>query len=138
MNSKPEPNWHPIESLSMIANLIDGQLADVKEQYATLLEARSKPHVLNDAIVERTIKVYTEQLDFTWVFEKQLSKWKNEERLIPDQQTEIDRLLDQMKILNKVLVDILALSEELKLGTIEKVLAKSDLELGIEFLQRNF
>jgi len=29
---------------------------------------------------------------------------------------------------------ILSLAEELKEGTIEKVLAKSDLELGLEFL----
>ncbi len=38
--------------------------------------------------------------------------------------------------MHTVLTDILALANELKHGTIEKVLAKSDLEMGIEALLR--
>ncbi|HEY5562212.1 MAG TPA: hypothetical protein VIK72_10745 [Clostridiaceae bacterium] len=34
--------------------------------------------------------------------------------------------------------DILVLAEELKMGTIEKVMEKSDLKLGIESLENNF
>ena len=138
MNNKPQPNWQPIKNIPMIANLIDSQLTDAKEQYTTLLEARNKPHVLNDSIVQRTINVYTEQLDFTQVFEKQLLKWEKEEYLTPIQQTEICRLQDQVKHSYKTLTDILALSEELEMGTIEKVMEKSDLELGIESLKKYF
>ena len=103
-----------------------------------LSKARSKPYVLNDSIVQRTIKVYTEQLDFTQVFEKQLLKWEKEEYLKPIQQTEICRLQEQVKQSYKTLTDILALAEELKMGTIEKVMEKSDLELGIESLKKYF
>jgi 6-pyruvoyl-tetrahydropterin synthase len=138
MNNKLQPNWQPIKNMSMIANLIDSQLTDAKEQYITLSEARNKPYVLNDSIVQRTIKVYTEQLDFTQVFEKQLLKWKNEEYLKPIQQIEICRLQEQVKQSYKTLTDILDLSEELKSGTIEKVMEKSDLELGIESLKKYF
>jgi hypothetical protein len=49
---------------------------------------------------------------------------------------ELDRLEGQLERLRKVLSDILALAEELQQGTIERVLAKSDLELGIEALLR--
>jgi len=42
----------------------------------------------------------------------------------------------QIERLRKVLGDILVLVEELRQGTIERVLAKSDLELGIEALMR--
>jgi hypothetical protein len=38
--------------------------------------------------------------------------------------------------LRAVLTNILALAEEIKQGTIEQVLAKSDLELGLEALLR--
>ncbi|HDR4885375.1 TPA: hypothetical protein QCR18_004655 [Bacillus cereus] len=131
-----QPNWQPIQNLPIIANLIDGQSSDAKEQYVNLLEAISKPHVLNDAIIQRTIHVYTEQLEFVWIFEEQLSKWKKEERLTPIEQSEIERLQGQVQQLHSILTDILTITEKLKDGTYEKVMAKSDLQLGIESLQK--
>ncbi|PFK27579.1 hypothetical protein [Bacillus cereus] len=130
------PNWQPIQNLPTIANLIDGQSSDAKEQYINLLEARNKPHVLNDAIIQRTIRVYTEQLEFVWIFKEQLSKWIKEERLTPVEQSEIERLQGQVQQLHHTLTDILTLTEELKEGTYEKVMEKSDLQLGIESLQK--
>jgi len=41
-----------------------------------------------------------------------------------------------MAALHKVVDDILALAEELGRGTIETVLAKDDMDLGLEMLQR--
>ncbi|PGH82592.1 hypothetical protein CN899_16485 [Bacillus thuringiensis] len=131
-----QPNWQPIQNLPIIANLIDGQSSDAKEQYVNLLETLSKPHVLNDAIIQRTIHVYTEQLEFVWIFEEQLSKWKKEDRLTPIEQSEIERLQGQVQQLHSILTDILAITEKLKDGTYEKVMAKSDLQLGIESLQK--
>jgi uncharacterized protein Smg (DUF494 family) len=49
---------------------------------------------------------------------------------------EIDRLSVQLEQLRVVLTNILVLADELKEGTIDKVLAKNDLELGIEVLLR--
>lgn len=63
-----QSNWQPIQNLPIIANLIDGQSSDAKEQYVNLLEALSKSHVLNDTIIQRTIHVYTEQLGVSWGF----------------------------------------------------------------------
>ncbi|PEW58134.1 hypothetical protein CN448_31610 [Bacillus cereus] len=131
-----QPNWQPIQNLPIIANLIDGQSSDAKEQYINLLEARNKPHVLDDATIQRTIRVYTEQLEFVWIFEEQLSKWIKEEHLIPIEQSEIERLQGQVQQLHHTLTDILALTEKLKEGTYEKVMKKSDLQLEIESLQR--
>lgn len=131
-----QPNWQPIQNLPIIANLIDGQSSDAKEQYINLLESRNKPHVLDDATIQRTIRVYTEQLEFVWIFKEQLSKWIKEERLTPIEQSEIERLQGQVQQLHHTLTDILALTEKLKEGTYEKVMKKSDLQLGIESLQR--
>lgn len=137
MNNKPQPIWHSIESMPILAGLIDGELIEVKEQYSNLLKARNRPYVLNDAIVQRTINVFTEQFDYIWVFEAQLLKWKEEEPLTPIQQKEVDRLQEKLKELSKSLTDLLALAEELKTGTIEKVMGKSDLELGLEYLKNS-
>ncbi|WP_410991127.1 hypothetical protein [Bacillus cereus] len=131
-----QPNWQPIQNLPIITNLIDGQSSDAKEQYINLLESRNKPHVLDDATIQRTIRVYTEQLEFVWIFKEQLSKWIKEERLTPIEQSEIERLQGQVQQLHHTLTDILTLTEELKEGTYEKVMEKSDLQLGIESLQK--
>jgi signal transduction histidine kinase len=115
--------------------MIDGELADGQEHYATLLAVRDRPYVLDDATVERSIKLHTEQRDFLGVFAEQLARWRNE-RPTDTQRRELDRLEGQLERLRKVLNAILKLAEELKQGTIERVLAKSDLELGLEALLR--
>ena len=61
MADDPAPNWQPITALPLIASLIDGELADGQEHYATLLSVRDRPYVLDDATVERSIKLHTEQ-----------------------------------------------------------------------------
>lgn len=134
MNGHPKLNWQPLSRLPMIASLIEGQLGDATDQLKTLSEARHKPYVLDAAIVARIIKVYTEQSEFTWVFEEQLAKWQQEERLTPFQELEIKRLQGQVEQWKQLLRIILELAEVLKNGSIEKVLARDDLELGIEAL----
>jgi hypothetical protein len=49
-------------------------------------------------------------------------------------QREIERLTDQLSALRQVLTLCLALVDEMKDGTIDKILAKDDVELAIEFL----
>ena len=135
MANDPLPHWQPLAALPLIASLIDGELADGQEHHATLLAVRDRPYVLDDATVERSIKLHAEQRDFLGVFAEQLARWRNEQPSSA-QRRELDRLEGQLERLRKVLGDILALAEELKQGTIERVLAKSDLELGLEALLR--
>ena len=133
MADDPVPNWQPLTAIPLIASLIDGELADGQEHHATLLSVRDRPYVLDDATVERSIRLHTEQRDFLWVFAEQLARWRNEQPSSA-QRRELDRLEGQLERLRMVLTDILELAEELKQGTIERVLAKSDQELGLEAL----
>ena len=135
MADDPAPHWQPLTALPLIASLIDGELADGQEHHATLLSMRDRPHVLDDATIERSLKLHTEQRDFLGVFAEQLARWRNEQPSSA-QRRELDRLEGQLERLRKVLSHILALAEELQQGTIERVLAKSDLELGLEALLR--
>ncbi len=76
---------------------------------------------------------------FTDSFLVQLfSNPQQEETLTIANQKEIDRLQVQVELWKKGLTDILTLAEELKMGTIEKVMQTSDLELGIEYLKKFF
>jgi hypothetical protein len=128
------PNWQPISMLPVIVELIDGELADAEEHHGTLQQALGRPHVFDDATVQRSIKLHTEQLEFLWVFREQLDRWRGAGPA-PREREEIARLSLQLGRLHTLLTTILALAGELKEGTIEKVLAKSDLELGVEVLQ---
>ncbi|WP_404452706.1 hypothetical protein LG329_00960 [Virgibacillus necropolis] len=130
----PEPNWQPIRHLPMIAKMIDGQLEHAQEQYLNLLEARSTPHVLDDDTVHSVIQSYTEQLESVPIYEKQLERWQTE--ATPDQQREIQLLQKQVRKWKQVITDILDLADELKEGTSEKVMSKSDLELGIQSFKK--
>ena len=69
-------------------------------QLLKLRRLTSKPYVLNDSIVQRTIKVYTEQLDFTQVFEKQLLKWEKEEYLFAIAKPLVHKLSGSSKLLS--------------------------------------
>jgi hypothetical protein len=114
------PQWQPIERLPLVASHIDGMLESATEQYETLQLAKPKPFVLDDYTVGRVIDVFTTQQGDLWLFDEQLRRW--------------ERLAGQMLQLHEVIAAILRLAHELKERTIEKVLAKSDVELGLEML----
>ena len=52
-----------------------------------------------------------------------------------DQRNEVARLEKQVEKLQTVMNDILSLASELKEHTIDRILEKDDLELGIEILK---
>ncbi|MBV8054328.1 MAG: hypothetical protein JO071_03705 [Deltaproteobacteria bacterium] len=130
---RPKVNWQPISALPLIGSMIDGLLDEAEQQYETLRFCRGQPHVLDDYTVGRVIKVYTEQADDVRVYAEQLSRWSGL-NLAPSQRREVDRLSEQIPRIRERISAILALATELKGGTIETVLGKSDLEVGLEFL----
>ncbi len=81
------------------------------------------------------IAVYSRQHNALWLYDEQLKRWAALS-LTAAQRQEVTRLTGQMERLHAVLTAILTLADKLKEGTIEEVLAKSDLELGIETLRR--
>lgn len=129
--------WQPISQLLLIAKHIDGMLEAATENYETLQEARPKPHVLDNFTVQRVVGVFTTQQNDVWLFDEQLRRWKVGQ-LTDTQHKEIGRLIGQMAKLRQVITDILHLADELKEGTIEKQLAKSDAQLGLELPMRRF
>ncbi len=133
MAQGPTPQWQPIGKLPVIAYAIDGMLESAEEQYPTLEEAWPTPHVLDDYTVGRVVKVYTEQRDDLWLYEEQLRRW-SAQALTAAQRREVERLTGQLGRLRAVIDKTLALADELGRGTIEKMLAKDDMEVGLEFL----
>jgi hypothetical protein len=108
-------------------------LEEAEQQYENLQSCRPQPHVLDDYTVGRVIKVYTDQVGDVGLYAEQLSRWSGL-NLTPSQRREVARLSKQIPRIRERIRAILALAEELKGGTIETVLGKSDLEVGLEFL----
>ena len=133
MTGRGEPRHQPIGMLPTLARLIDEGLADTSEQYATLLEARPKPWVLDDALINRSKRVNGEALAWCGVYDQQLKRWLGQ-RLTLAQRREVVRLQGVQRDQRRVLNEILALLDELAANTIDRQLAKSDTQLGLEYL----
>src|SRR5260370_39888389 len=133
MAKQPSPQWQPIERLPLIATDIDGMLESATEQYEALQLAKPKPFVLDNYTVGRVIEVFTTQQGALGLFDEQLRRWEHG-TLTSAQRQEVERLAGQMLQLHEVISAILRLAEPLQERTIEKVLAKSDAELGLEML----
>ena len=116
-----------------LAEMVDGMLESAEEVYHSIQQAQYRPHVLDDYTVGRVREVHGTQLNDLWLYEEQLSRWQDATPT-PAQSTEIIRLQGQLDRLRSVLTSCLALTDELKGATIEKVLSKSDVEVAIDFL----
>jgi hypothetical protein len=133
MSSSEHVNWQPISQMPLVASMIDGALSDTADHIQTLAKARIRPHVLDDAAIDRVERVHGEQLEFVNIYAEQLRRWRDEGPSAP-QRKELDRLEEQNRRLRQVTMEVLALVAELRKGTINRIMAMSDLELGLESL----
>lgn len=128
-----QPTFHPISALPRISSALDGLLEETEAQYATLAQAKDKPHVLDDHIVDRVTRVYTDARELGEVFDEQLSLWEKGSLTEP-QRAEVERLTHTRMKLRKLYDDILELAGELRKGTINRILDMSDEEVGLAVL----
>jgi len=126
-------NWQPISQMPLIGGMIDTSLNDTREHLGTLSKAKDRPHVLDDATIDRVEQVHGEQMDYVEIYAQQISRWRNEKPSAA-QSRELDRMDEQNQQLRGVTAEVLALASELRKGTIERVLGMSDLELGLQYL----
>ena len=119
-------NWQPISQMPLIAGMIDGALDDTRDHVGTLNKARARPHVLDDATIDRVERVHTEQLEFVDIYDRQISRWRTE-KPTADQTRKLDRMEEQNRQLRAVTMEVLALAGKLRKGSIDR-------ELGLQTL----
>jgi hypothetical protein len=130
-----KPTWQPITALPLVAAVITGMLEGTREQHRLLIEARQRPYLLDDHTVARVVRVYSAQAGDHWLFEEQLRRW-TAEPVTTTQRREVERLGRELASLREATTSVLGLAEEFKASTIESLLAKSDLQVGLEELAR--
>ena len=133
MPSSERVNWQPIGKILLVASMIDGALSDTADHIQTLTKARAQPHVLDDATIDRVERVHREQLEFVDIYAEQLRLWRDQDPSAV-QPRELERLEEQICRLRQVTTDVLALAAELRKGTSDRIMAMSDLELGLQAL----
>ncbi|MEQ8190254.1 MAG: hypothetical protein ABRQ39_19965 [Candidatus Eremiobacterota bacterium] len=116
--------------LPTIASIIDGEVENFEDLYKNLGEARKKPHVMDDMLMDQAINNHRKYLEGAWVYDEQIARWKKE-KLTKEQSQEIERLTGQMIKYRKMCEEIIAVSEEIKKGTINRILEMSDEEVAI-------
>ena len=89
--------------------------------------------MMDDATLDRVDAVYGEQRDDMWIYNEQLRRW-SEGSLNAGQTREIARLRAVLAEVKARIAEILSISAELRAGTIDRIMEKSDLELGLEAL----
>jgi hypothetical protein len=123
-------NWQPISQIPLIASMISTSLTETREHPGTLTKAKDRPHVLDDATIDRVEQVHTEQMEFVGIYSQQIARWRTE-KLPSAQVSELDRMDTQNQQLREATKAVLDLAGELRKGTIDRVLGMSDLELGL-------
>jgi hypothetical protein len=106
-----------------------GSSAQTEEQYQLFAEARSKPHVLDDATIDQAVQAYEEQLTYLPLHEKQL-KWWLADDLSQAQRYQVEDLLTKLPPLQEKTEALLTLLAELRRGTINRIMEMNDEELG--------
>jgi len=130
---REEPQWQPVSMISTIASIIDEEVKNFEDLYRPLCEARKKPHVMDDITLDRAINNHSKYLEEAWVYDDQLVRWKKE-NLTEKQSREIERMTGQMVKYRKICKDIVAVSEEIKKGFINRILEMSDEDLALAVL----
>ncbi len=125
---------HPIGHMPFIAEMIQQELEEARSLEKTLLESLPKPHILDDETLDRIDHNYGEMAaDNLNMHGWQLERWL-QKPLTDQQKLEVQRLKVSLEAYRVKARAVLALSQRLRAGSIDRVMEKSDLELGIEFL----
>ena len=124
-HEKQPVNWQPLERLAFLATIIDESLDDLETTLGLFQKGKEKPGSLDDALVQRSQRLYSEQLSDLWLWEEQVARWAS---VAPDaaQRKELQRLSEQLKRQRAILEETLGLLDELKELTIDKILSKDD------------
>lgn len=125
--------FRPISWLPMIAEALDGMAADLIEEIATYEEALSKPHLLDDGVMNRAIRAMKETVENSSLYANQLVRWLSLD-LAPDLRCEVERLVEVNERIRAGTERAIHLCEKIKEGTIDRILEKDDFELGFEVL----
>jgi hypothetical protein len=125
-----EPTWQPLSALPMLTTHAAEGVRLAREHLETLSEAH--PYRLGDADVAGVIQTWTvTRDDLDQLFTEQGRRWQRQARGTR-QQADVEHYCALVADERSLVEEILTLAHKLESVTIERLLAKSDLEIGLE------
>lgn len=135
--NKPHANknitWQKTDMIPVFHEMLETMLDSTQEQLKNLQQAKDKPHILDDHTVQRLLKLYTEQLEMLPLYQEQCQRWHTE-KLNRQQKQGVTEIEGNIITLEKQNTEIIQLASSIEKNTIDKVLQKSDAEVGLDFL----
>lgn len=126
-------NFQPITKALAILEITRGMLDSSRDQLETMQQVKDRPHILDDAIINRSLKLYTAQNEDSDMFLQQCAIWRKQE-LNEVQSYQIQEIEKCTKSLIDINNQILFIVRACKDFTIDKILEKSDMELALDML----
>ena len=125
--------FYKIEKLPIFEKLLNEEVLETQKLNQLLEETEDKPYLMDDATMNRSLKFYQNGIDYMPYYQEQFNRWKNKE-LTPKQINKIKELEFLVNLQLRFLEYGMALSKKIAKNTIEKLLNKSDFEIGFEAL----
>ena len=126
-----EPMWRPVSDVAMLTDVARQSVDFAREHLDTIRDAG--PYQLDDATVARMLRVWNESSDMNQVFAQQGLRWQQEVLSRSSEQAVAAYcvLVEEERVL---IDEILTITTKLETVTIERLLAKSDLEVALDGL----
>lgn len=128
-----QPIFQPLSEIRNTLEMTHIMLEESKEQLRRMREAKEKPHILDNDIVSRSLKLYKEQNEDSKFFIKQCNIWK-QEKLTELQAIQVKEIEYSVNLLTEINNKLLSIFNYCKDQTINKIMEKDDMELAIDFL----
>jgi hypothetical protein len=130
-----EQVFRPLSWLPTVAEVIDGSLTHELEELEVYTEiAAKKPWAMDDALLNRALRVHREGLEFIGPQRAQLELWLQDPALTEEGRAEVERLISANEKFSEVTNKVLTVLEQIKGETIDAILAKNPVELAMEVL----
>ena len=134
---KNKPNFHPVTKALSMLELNRYTLENSRDYLKTMHQAKDRPHILDDDIINRSIKLHTAQNEDSKIFLEQCAIWRKESltEVYLYQVEELEKTTHELINTNNEILVILYYCKD---RTINKILEKDDLELVLEMLTGKF
>jgi len=126
----PEATWQPLSMLPTVRAVIADELESAEELHASLVAARDRPHLLDDATIHRAIRLCESQQALVPTYREQLGRWRKASPSL-SQREALKRLASHIARYERVVRESLSLAHEMAAGTIDTILGLDDGELGM-------
>ena len=118
MRDTRRPTFHSLQGLPMLAYALDGQLVELQQQRRNLEAARARPGSMNDAVLDRVLRVLGETGDMLELYAQQVEHWRCCAPS-PTQEIQVEHVGQQVILARETVSAILALAAAMKSCTIE-------------------